>query len=466
MKDSEALAEETCEELSAEQLRAICRFRGFNPPAGPKATLAAFVAPRLLEPSGVAEAIASLEPVWLLALHRIAMAGDEPAGLEDLCAIVLPGRPSYSTDWRSFFRRVADGLLNRGVVLIEERLTMFRAASRFACLGLRVPDVHRASLPPFPVPTEPLGEKVRARDALAFCKSALGAAVVQAGGRETAAPDGLLGRVAAAISFAEGRLHIRQATASDPASFLGQVRRLWARGGASRGRPGRTEGALQDATYVVSHLPPGEGVTAKELHAALARCGDDVKPDLLGAWCEEGCEAGLLVSDAREGPARYAAPAEPARSDAAGSDGPLVFRPDERGIIVDIERSALGALLELTELSRVEARDGQLHVLPDIVLLGRQARRLGSLPALEQASSSSPAFRAAVEHVAARHGKLLLHEGLLVLRVEDLGFRTLLGHRLPATRSLGGPYLALPRGLRDEVERIARKEGFAPRRVS
>ena len=80
--------------------------------------------------------------------------------------------------------------------------------------------------------------------------------------------------------------------------------------------------------------------------------------------------------------------------------------------------------------------------------------------------ASSPAFDRALDRVERRHGRLLVHEGLLLLRIEDLGFRTLLAHRLGGSiRSLGGVYLAAPRGLAPEVEKLARKEGFAPRRV-
>ena len=73
----------------------------------------------------------------------------------------------------------------------------------------------------------------------------------------------------------------------------------------------------------------------------------------------------------------------------------------------------------------------------------------------------------AVRDVEKKYGDLILHQGLVILRIEDLGLRTTLMHRMRANlRTLGGPYLAIPRGLAAEAEKIVRKEGFAPRRIA
>ena len=66
-----------------------------------------------------------------------------------------------------------------------------------------------------------------------------------------------------------------------------------------------------------------------------------------------------------------------------------------------------------------------------------------------------------------RHEKLLLHTGLLLLRIDDLGLRTLLAHRLgDAVHSLDGPYMAVPQALAAKVEQLVKKEGYSPRRIS
>ena len=142
--DFESLADTTCSDvLSAKDLKTICRFRGFSPPKGDKAALAAFVAPRLLESTGIEEAMASLDETWLVALHRIAME-DSGCALDGLHKIISPGRPHYMLDYRALFRQVADGLLNRGVVLVEDtRQYWHKNESRFAHYTFQLPQGHR-----------------------------------------------------------------------------------------------------------------------------------------------------------------------------------------------------------------------------------------------------------------------------------------------------------------------------------
>lgn len=456
MTDLESLAGETCHSfLAARELVAICRHRGFNPPAGSKMALASFVAPRLLSPDGVAQALASLEELWLVVLHRIAMA-EEPPGLDDLRTIVRPGVKSYEVDYPALFRSVAAGLLSRGVVLVEDRPSLRSgSSSRFARFSFRLPDLHRPLLPPYPVATQPLSEAVEPGRSLRFCRNALRAAVRLAGSRRAPGPEGLLDRIASAISFDEGTIRVGGAQVVDAATFLRQVRADWASGGAKKGR-----GTFRAAEHVLSHLPSGHGVSVDDLRSALSRIGHSVSATDLTRFCEEGMEAGFL---AQEGGCYRALPDH---GDAEG-DQALAFRAEQRGIEVELERTGLGPLLELASLSRVEAGADALRLTPDIVLLGRVAERLGSFPALRRVRGSSPAFEQALEHVERRHGRLLLHEGLLVLRVDDLGLRTSLSRQLGAgVRSLGGPYLAVPRGMTAQVEKLVRKEGFSPRRIS
>jgi len=470
MTNLESLAEDTCHNLlNARHLKAICRWRAFNPPKGDKKTLASYVAPRLLETSGVAEAMASLEEPWLLALHKTAMA-EETADLNDLRTIVQPGRNAYATDYRDLFRRVADGLLNRGVVLVEDRQGyLFERRSRFERLAFHFPEVYRPLLPPYPATTEHLGDHIQSGDTIRFCRKALQKAVLNAASRQPVRSDGFLGRIACTISFREGMLRFGKAPVLDLESFLRHIRAEWAHAeltsnDSRKSKP--TSGSkrgFRPAAYILSHLPPGEGITVRGLRAALSGIGYAVSEEKLTSFCQDGYEAGLLARRSDGHKTCYAAADGAA---AAPEDEPLVFRVDDTGIEVDLERTGLQPLLELASVCRVQPAKKHLHVLPDIVLLGRAAPRLRRFSTLQKVRASSPAFHKALAHVERAQGKLILHEGLLVLRIEDLGFRMLLSHQFgDNVRVLAGPYMAMPRGFAGQAERLARKEGFSPRRI-
>jgi hypothetical protein len=195
--------------------------------------------------------------------------------------------------------------------------------------------------------------------------------------------------------------------------------------------------------------------------------GFGVKPgaaaeNQLSAFCEDGYAAGLLWRGGDKASRCYAG--VPRRD--VDADRALSFRPTKEGIAVDLDRSGLAPLLELAAVSHVRAVKGNLCLVPDVLLLGRAATRLKAMAPLRDVRSASAVFDKAARYVEEKHGTLFLHEGLVVLRIEDLGFRTLLAHELSGIRALGGPYLAAPQALLTHVEMLARREGFAPRKMT
>lgn len=456
MADSESLVEETCNShLTAAQLRSICRARGFSPPAGDKETLARFVAPRLLESTGAAEAMATLKDPWLHVLHGIAMA-EKPPDLGALLPFARPAQSTYGVDFRALYRKLAEGLLSRGVVLVQDYPTWrLRGGSRFERLVFHLPEVHHSALPPYPVDTVPLGDDPWSRDPAAFCREVLRAAVRG----EDATPDGFLGRVASATVLGEGPIRLRQAAVTDLASFLVRVRKEWA-----AGRSGKTASALRATVHIVSHLPPGRGVTVKQVRAALSRIDLVLSAKAIGEQLESGCAAGLVVRGGDTNDPCYRVPdaSRPARG-----DGPLVFREIDDGVRVDLRKTGLDSFLGLAAVCRTKHSGAGLALAPHPVLLGRLASDIASIPALAEVRAACPAFEKAAANAEKRHGKLVLHEGLLVLRVEDPGMRALLTRVLgDGVRHVAGSYMVAPRGLAAKVEKLAKKEGFTPRRVT
>ncbi len=484
-------AQETCHELAARDLKAICRHRGFHLPAGKKADLVAALAPRLLEPTGAAKALEGLAEPWLRALHVIALA-EEPPDLDQLATVFSPG--AYQVlEPRKLFRQLADGLLQRGVVLCRRDW-----GEGLSALTFHLPEVHRQHLPPFPVSTIvlglPEGEQMdtgassgRFAD---FCRQALRAA---AGGRAGSAT-GLLGRVRGQLSIKDGRVLWGSSEIPDLRWLYRAVRREWTGGekrplslppggfrvatAAEARRSFRREDrrlALRTASHVLAHLPPGEGVTVADLAKALARLSCRLPEPELHRFCEDGRQAGLLLrrgtarGDRSAGGALEQDPCFRALPEASvlADQATFAFRGEAGGVRVDLEASAVAPLLELAAVSRARKARGELLLRPDLVRLGRAAPWLDSFPALGEARAACAAFDQAVRQVEKRHGEIVLHDGLLVLRIDDLGLRTLLLHRLgDALRELGGAYLAAPRGLAKKIEKLVRKEGFAARRVT
>ena len=191
-----------------------------------------------------------------------------------------------------------------------------------------------------------------------------------------------------------------------------------------------------------------------------------ITKDEAAAFCEEGHAAGFLVRSGRMPDALHALAAP-------GGDGlepradALQYEADERGVDIDPARSSPEALVQLAAVSRTVPAGARLRAEPDVVRLGRVASRLESLPALAKVRADCPAFEKAARHVIKRHGKLVLHEGLAVLRIDDVGLRALLLRDLGSSAvELDPTHVAIPAGLVDRVDKRARKEGYVPRRIS
>jgi hypothetical protein len=145
----------------------------------------------------------------------------------------------------------------------------------------------------------------------------------------------------------------------------------------------------------------------------------------------------------------------------------LFVSPHGKGVRVDLERSAVDAVLEAAAVAQASIEGAQLTLAPDLVRLGRAAEKLGKSRTVDTLRAASPVFEEAVRQVLARHGQVIVHRGLAILRVEDVGLRALLGRRFaPAVRELAGAYLAVLPGHLDELLALTRKEGYAVRRIS
>lgn len=435
MTQLDTLVRDTCSNLlKVSHLKSLCSARGFPVPRGGKDDLAAFVASRFLGPVGVEGAMAALDEKWVRVLHAVALAQDNPT-LESLAPVLRPGEVTYYLNFRTVFVEVADGLLSRGVAVVQEKGLH---SERYRNLRLVLPGPFRPFLPPFPLPTRPLADPGAAGSALPLLRRALLGA--------TGPADSLAQRLSDRLGPKEGHLN----TGGGLADLLKTAQGLWTEGPAWRGA----------AHHILGHLPGGRGATLPALLGALARLGHKADEQDVACFCREGVEAGLLVADPEFTCFRTA-------GRALEGDGPLAFTAGERGIDVDLRKTGLGPLLELAPLCTVAPTRKGLLLAPDLARLGRAVPDLDRMDVLATVQKRSVSFRRAVDHVRSRHGGLLLHEGLALARVDDAGLRALLARQLQdRVRSLGGPWLAVLPSAVPEMEKLVRKQGLATRRVS
>jgi len=467
----ERILERLCGELlSASDLKAIGRARGFPVVGGPREKLAEAVSARFLDPLGLAEAMGSLGGPALAALHLVA-AAEEPLPLGALHPVFDAEGDPYEIDYRTLWRRVSADLLAKGVLLAddEEYQWSSRERSRFARFRLLLPEGFRPFLPPFPVPTEPCQGKGEGGSSREFLAGAL-AAFAALGTPKEAAKKGaergpLPARVARAFRIEDGVLGLRGFEGSNPVRLLRWLTACWGEGLPQRDELAHAPPAGRVARHALGHLPPGRGCTPQALSQALASVGLRVKPSTVSSFCEEGTMAGLVrryPRGAGEALYRLEEAVEPPHAEEAH----LVVRPERGGVRVDGRASDLLLVLDASRASRAQVVDGALLLEPDVVRMGRAWGEIGKSAAMATLRAASRAFEEAAGTLEGRRGQVTVHRGLTVLRVDDVGLRAAVRSRFAGSvREVAGEYLAVLRASAEDVLAFARKEGFVARRV-
>ena len=299
MSSQDQLALRMCREiLSLADLQVICRHRRWNLPRSGKDNLAAYVAPRLVESAGVAEAMRTLDDRGLLLLHAIAQATEPPtlSFLRPLLQDEIRGHSRW-VDARILFRTLTERLFNRGLVVAgESTRAPAGRGSRLDRLEFHWPEAHRPHLAPFPIPAQPMETQSRSGSTVSFCRKAL--ALASRGGRidRDSSAHVLIDRIAALFSVKGGKLCFAGAPALRLKPFLSRVQAEWMKVKiAGRNAEERTH-ILGWIVYMLAHLPPGSGATVAALAQGLELVRCDAKIDLeeLANFCQAGHEAGLL----------------------------------------------------------------------------------------------------------------------------------------------------------------------------
>ncbi len=458
-----SLAAETCEQLTASELRQLCLSRGFPVAGLSRDDLARGAAARFLEPFGVREVMAALPPLWLKALHLVAFSR-EPLHFLALRALVEPDTTGWEVDWRGLRRQVSAGLLSRGVVLAFESEPPYREKSRYARTHLLLPAAFSALLPPFPIETQPFspGEPVGTLEDL--LSEALVSFAQRVESTTKQRSDTMADRLSKLLTIKDGILSLSQGGRPTAERMKAIVADVWRSGLAShpsqqRRRANLEPGAL--ASHVLEHLPPAAGFTPSALSRALGELGLSVKGDEVASFLEDGATAGLLDRSRSSG-------AEPLYRGAPERvpTARLNLIPAKGGLLVDPAATDLLPVLQAAAICRVSIDRGRLLLAPDPIRMGRSLRETPVEVALKLIEAS-PAFAAAVAEIEKREGKVFVHEGLTVFRVQDVGLRALFRQRFPsAVRELPGGFLACLSGEVEPLLAFAKKEGFVARRES
>jgi hypothetical protein len=458
------------ETLSNADVNAIVKARGFS--AQESATRAIFENFFLSE-TGVATAMSTLsrqEVILLHLLHHL----DRAVDVRLLARVYDDGKNAYrystfTQRYRDTFSEARTNLVRRGLLIMVED----------ASGGETQMERWRFCFPPQFAPfLPPLFEKMHTWAGDGEVNTQIVRATVM-GLAQTIGEPTLCADDAFALRLVEGELRLGKRPFR--AAYLAEWQRAcWAKEMDKAAKPAKSNSPLsfrvtiriKDVTpvdaallYILSRLGPEQWIDPTQLEPILKIFAD--KSSLSATQiCEMGWRWGCLARHVDDRSIYYRLPSQ---EQAESAEPGRSLYPAGDNVIVDLQTAAYADLESLGQVARLRVDKGILHAEPDLIRLGQAWPTLRQHPLVEWLRAHAPAFRKALKQVEARWGKRIIHENLLVARVNNLSLKVALERTFagnPEVIFLPDDAIAFPAAWRVEVERAVQKAGHVVKTIN
>ncbi len=455
----QAMLKEMCLELSQADLKAVARSRGFGPESIASPELLQHV---FLSEQGVHTALASLTESETLGLHLLNHMGDE-VGVE-FFKRVYPGLVSsdlflsYTERFKALFQKVKAQLVRCGILLygvlpkrIEDNSVLERTRFIFPEeFAVHLPAPFRPRL----LDGSAVGEY---RTEILRNKLAEILRAESAGSGAPARREEWRWRLAGGdLFFGPNSSGFRVKHLEDWQSAQFEAAVAYTSKGQAK--------ALQPAPllrYAFSRLRENEWLAPDDLSAFWKMALPSAKTPPPQTVCETGYECGLFERIERDRTWLYRLPRT---ADAMAGRPPEDFLSagDAEAVRIDLERTPLAALERVVEVSHLKVDQRALWAAPSLLKISHASALVLADPVWLWLRNHHAAFRSASEAFEQRRGKLIVHENLLVARVNDLGLKVMLENKFAQPGqlvALADNFVAFPIGLLPELRLWMKKAG-------
>ncbi len=468
MNTSEIVARMCRKELSTADIKAICKARGFSPK---EAKNRKFLENFILSDQGVAKAMDTLTQKEIIVLHALKQKSRAVDVAFFDCIYGPPNRKfSWSTTftkkYKDVFKLVKQSLIRRGVLLFAEDSVAWGKNTKLERLIFLFPAEFQKFLPS---PLEPI------RDISGPGHSSelvLRKKLLEITGRGSNLP--VIDEKDFKLNITGGELLMGKK------AFKAEYLHKWQKAGWAGALAKRKadkfraeQFCLTDAvSYALSLLSPEEWLAGGQLEPVLKIfCHglhlDDVQQDP-HEICHAGWRWGCLSRNTANNQTCYRMGGNYPDID---KDQPFTryLRPGkEQDLIIDLATIPYKDLEALAGISDFKVIGSQLTATPNMVRLGRVFNSICQEPLTIWLRDNVPCFGDAIKKVKARWGKLIIHQDLLVAKVRDLSLKVAIEKSFSDPAKLvflPNDFIAFPRGLLGEIERLVTKLGFVVRSI-
>jgi hypothetical protein len=468
MNTSEIVARMCSKELSTADIKAICKARGFSPK---EAKNRKFLENFILSDQGVAKAMDTLTQKEVIVLHALKQKSRAVDVAFFDCIYGPPNRKfSWSTTftkkYKDVFKQVKQSLIRRGVLLFAEDTGAWGKNTKLERLIFLFPAEFQKFLAS---PFEPIrdisgpgnsNESVLRKKLLE----------ITGGGGNLPLIDG-----------EEFRLNITdKELRMGKKAFKAEYLHKWQKAGWASALAKRKADkllaerfCLTDAvSYALSLLSLEEWLADGQLEPVLKIFCHGLHLDDVHQYPREICHAGWMWGCLSKKVVNDQTCYRMAEDyPETGRDLPFtryLRHGKEQGLIVDLTTIPYKDLETLAGISDFKVISSQLTAAPDMVRLGRIFNSICQEPLTIWLRDNVPCFGDAVKKVKALWGKQIIHQDLLVAKVRDLSLKVAIEKSFSDPAKLvflPNDFIAFPRGLLGEIERLVTKSGFVVRSI-
>ena len=234
-------------------------------------------------------------------------------------------------------------------------------------------------------------------------------------------------------------------------------------------KPGKEEVSLVAATlYGFDQLRSNEWIHPSVMMTWLKIFCPSVKQSDPETICRIGWEWGCLAKQ-RVGDQTWYQSTKIPQEEEKMAEADYLADQGDGWVVVNLAKKPFTVLELLANISIMTVDGTRLLAKPHFIRLGGVFPTIQTHPLLTWLKVYAPAFSKEIEIVAKRYGKHIIHENLLIAKIQDLSLKVKIEQQFFDSGkivSLSKEYLAFPKGLLPDIERIVKKSGHVIKKES
>ncbi len=228
--------------------------------------------------------------------------------------------------------------------------------------------------------------------------------------------------------------------------------------------------STQEATnYIFSQLKANEWFLPDQVALPLELfCGGKYASSI-ARICEECWECGYMVKKVSEQNNYYRLAQDTPQIKSDVDPSSYLEITSDQSLIIKLFTIPFDNLEQLAQISTLQVKRLQLFARPSVLKLGRVLPEIRQQPFIKWLQEHVPVYEQALKTVEHRWGRCIVHQNLMLAKVNDLTLKVALQKALPNAKDLlllPNDFIAFPRVHLPTVEKVITKAGQVVKKIS